>query len=321
MTASRPNDESSEKLPATSDFKELYQMTSRTRPVAANDNVPRHVDDFTPDLAARRAWLATLPGDDPKPVLAWPTAERLSRLDSPEAARVLYRYAELMAPPHMVAANDNNPAVAAEGDPDMRHEMRPSIDEMLDAASPGMRCRVLSTKVSGAWKVTERQEPGFRFSGSQVQLGDLLFQAGKLVSHGETSRGRRKTPVERSRQPKGYKAPPKRSAESIRFLLPANDKTPIANGAGWLGGVTRSTGNAAQQDNGEHLAALEMDRNAKRAAIRLALGFDAAVLDAAITDATAREIGEAFGYTGKTAERRGIEKINAAIKRLQEIAA
>ncbi|MGO7271054.1 hypothetical protein G7039_01495 [Rhizobium leguminosarum] len=296
-------------------------MTSRTRPVAANDNVPRHVDDFTPDLAVRRAWLATLPADDPKPVLAWPTAERLSRLDSPEAARALYRYAEVMAPPHMVAANDNNPVVAPEGDPDMRHEMRPSIDEMLDAASPGMRCRVLSAKVNGAWTVTERQEPGFKFCGSQVQLGDLLFQAGKLVSHGKTSRGRRKTPAERIRQPKGYTAPPKRSAESIRFLLPANDNTPIANGAGWLGGVTRLTGNAAQQDNGEHLAALEMDRNAKRAAVRLALGLDAAVLDAAITDATAQEIGEAFGYSGKTAERRGIEKINAAVKKLQEIAA
>ena len=60
------------------------------------------------------------------------------------------------------------------------------------------------------------------------------------------------------------------------------------------------------QDNGDHLAALEMDRNAKHAAIRLALGLDAAVLDAATKDASARDIGEAFGYAGKTAERQGI---------------
>ncbi len=280
-----------------------------------------HTDAFSGDLAARRAWLKTLP-EEAKPVLAWPTAERLSRLENPEAARSLYRYAQLMAPPRMVAANDNDPDVAApEGDPDMRHELRPGIDEMLDAASPGMRCRVVSTKINGRWTVTERHEPGIMVSGTEVLLGNLIFRDGKLISYGETSRGRRKTPVERTRQPKGYKAPPKRSQESIKFLLPANDNTPIADGAGWLGGVTRATGNSTRQDNGDHLAVLEMDRNAKRAAVRLALGLDASVLDAAITDATAQQIGEAFGYSGKTAERRGIEKINAAIRKLQEIAA
>jgi hypothetical protein len=297
-------------------------MTSRTRPVAANDNVPRQADAFAHDLGARRAWLASLPPEDPKPVLAWPTAERLSRLESPEAARTLYRYAELMAPPHIVAANDNDPDVAApKEDPDMRHEMRPGIDELLDAASPGLRCRVVSGKINGKWTITARHIRNIRISGSEVQLGDLLFRHGKLISYGETSRGRRKTPIESTRQPKGYKAPPKRSRESIRFLLPANSNTPIADGAGWLGGVTRATDNSTRQDNGDHLAALEMDRNATRAAVRLALGFDAAVLDAAITDATAQQIGEAFGYSGKTAERRGIEKINAAIRKLQEIAA
>lgn len=38
MTASRPNDESSVKLPATSDFKELQIMKTSTRLIAANDN-------------------------------------------------------------------------------------------------------------------------------------------------------------------------------------------------------------------------------------------------------------------------------------------
>lgn len=292
-----------------------------TRPVAANDNVPRHADEFATDLAARRAWLESLPGKA-KPVLAWPTVERLSRLDSPEAARTLYRYAELMAPPHMVAANDNDPdAAAPEGDPDMRHEMRPGIDEMLDAASPGMRYRVVSAKINGRWIVTERRKPGFTFSGSQVQLGNLQFCGGKLVCYGETARGRRKTPVERTRQPKGYKAPPKRSQQSIRFLLPANDNTPIADGAGWLGGVTRATGNSTRQDNGDHAAVIEMDRNAKKTAVRLALGMDSDVLDVAITDATAQQIGEAFGYSGKTAERQGIARINAAVRKLQSIVA
>lgn len=273
------------------------------------------------DLAERRAWLDTLP-DKHKPVLAWPTAERLSRLESPEAARTLYRYAEMMSPPHMVVANDNDPQVAAcEEDPDMRHEFRPGEREMLTAASDGLRCAVVSERTASGWKVVARREVKLGSSEQGFHLGDLLFRSGKLVCYGETHKGKRKLPAERTRQPKGYKAPPPRSEASIRFLLPSNDNTPIAEGAGWLGGVTRPRGNGTRPDIGEHDAIVEMDRSARRSAIRLALGLDADVLDVAITDATAQEIGEAFGYEGKTAERQGIKRINLALKKLEQIAA
>ncbi|MGJ7042112.1 hypothetical protein J2Y63_005393 [Shinella sp. BE166] len=273
------------------------------------------------DLAERRAWLATLP-EKYKPVLAWPTAERLSRLESPDAARTLYRYAEMMSPPRMVVANDNEPQVAAcEADPDMRHEFRPGENEMLSAASDGLRCAVVSERTASGWKVIERREAMFGLSENGFQLGNLLFRGGKLVSYGETHKGKRKLPAERTRQPKGYKAPPPRSDASIRFLLPSNDNTPIAEGAGWLGGITRPRGNGTRPDIGEHDAVVEMDRSARRSAVRLALGLDADVLDVAITDATAQQIGEAFGYEGKTAERQGIKRINVALKKLEQIAA
>lgn len=294
---------------------------TRPRLIAANDNSPRHADDFAADLSERRAWLTTLP-DNYKPVLAWPTAERLARLETPAAAQALYRYAELMAPHREVVANDNNPDVAAPvGDPDMVHETRPSANEVLKAASDGLRCRVVSTKVGGRWQITSRHSPQYGVTVEGFRLGELLFRAGVMVSYGATERGNPKKPAERARHPKGKKTPPQRSMSSIRFLLPANDNTPIANGASWLGGITRPRGNTGRPDDGENEAAIEMDRGRRRDAIRLALGLDAAVLDAAITDATAQQIGAAFGYSGKTAERRGMEKINTAIKKLQEIAA
>ncbi|WP_337267112.1 hypothetical protein [Oryzifoliimicrobium ureilyticus] len=232
-----------------------------------------------------------------------------------------------MSPLHVVVANDNADDLAApEGDPDMRHEVRPTEGELMKAASGGLRCSVLSSKVKGQWTVMARRQPVFGVTYVDgvydgYRIGDLLFRNGKLLSIGVTAKGMRKMPAERTRQPRGHKAPPPRSQDSIRFLLPANDNTPIAKGAGWLGGITRSKGNATRPDLGEHEAALEIDRARKQRAIRLSLGLDAAVLDAAITDATAKQIGEAFGYSGKTAERRGIEKINAALKRFQEIAA
>ena len=285
-------------------------------PTPANDNHPHYAADFG-DLAARRAWLSRLP-NKAKPVLAWPTAERLSRLKSPSAAAALISYSELSQPARMIAANDNAPGV--EIDVDMRHETRPSIDEMLRAVSDGMRARVVAAKESGQWKFIERHEVRYGVRGSRVELGNLTFASSTLVTFGQTDRGRGLRPVERSRAPRGFK-PTARSAQSIRFLV-ANDDTPIANGAGWLGGITRPRGNGSRPDIGEAEAEMEMHRNARRDAVRLVLGpRHARVLDLAISDASAREIGEEFGHVGKTAERRAVSAINDALTALQEIAA
>jgi hypothetical protein len=289
-----------------------------TIPTPANDNTPRHADEFNGDLAARRAWVAARPRKT-KRVLAWPTAERLARLASPNAAQALMRYADLSTPARMVAANDNSePEVdRPDIDPDMIHEVRPGVREVLrHAASDGMRCSVTSTKLCSGWTVIAKNRGANTISG---RLGDLVFRDGALVSFGCTERGAVLRPREQQSEPKGATTP-KRSAESIRYLL-ATD-APIAKGAIFLGGVTRSRGNCSRPDMGDAEAALELQRNARRDAVRLALGPEAsAVLDLAVTDTSAREIGELCGYAGKTAERKAIRLINGALEKLSEIAA
>ncbi|MBU2483894.1 MAG: hypothetical protein KKG78_02325 [Alphaproteobacteria bacterium] len=288
------------------------------RYTAANDNKPRHADEFGDDLKARRAWLDGLPKDY-KPVMAWPTLERLSRLASPDAAQALYRYKELMQPARITAANDNDPD-GPEMDAEMRHEVRPTVDEMLQAASVGSRTFVRSERTADGWQIVHRQEARLDVDGSNVLLGNLTFREGKLTSWGTTTRGKDLKPVERQRTPKGAARPARRESD-IRFLLPANDNTPILKGAYWFGGRKGKKGITTRPDIGDHDAAVEMARNQRRNATRLALGNHAWVLDAAITDSTARDIGELMGATGKTAERRGIAAINEAIKELQKIAA
>lgn len=290
-------------------------MTNEPRPVAANDNTMRHADDFA-DLTERRAWLDGLP-KKAKPVMAWPTIERLARLASPEAALALFRYAQLMQPSHMTPANDNDPETP-EMDAEMRHELRPSVRELLQAAANGMRTFVRSEKRANGWHVVERQSAVLNVDGSNVQLGSLKFRGGKLASWGATSRGNDLKPIERQRLPRGTSRAPRTEA-SIRTLLPANDNTPIAKGAHWFGGIKGKKGITTKPDIGDHAAAEELYRNQRQQAIRLALGEKCWILDAAITDSTAREIGELLCFTGKTAERRGIEAINDAIEEFRKI--
>ena len=290
-------------------------MTTDKWPRAANDNA-RHANEFE-TLTDRRDWLDTLPNDY-KPVMAWPTFERLSRLSSPDAAGALYQYAELMQPARITAANDNDPD-GPEMDAEMRHELRPTVDEMLAAASAGARTFVRSERTPTGWQIVHRQEARLDVDGSNTQLGDLTFRDGKLVSWGTTARGKDLRPVERQRVPKGPARPARRESD-IRFLLPANDDTPIAKGSYWFGGRKGKNGITTRPDIGDHDAAVEMVRNQRRAATRLALGDRAWILDAAITDSTARDIGELMGHAGKTAERRGIAAINDAIKEFQKIA-
>lgn len=284
-------------------------------PIASNDNHPRRAADMK--LAERRAWLATLP-DHYKPVLAWPTAERLARLESPAAAAALFRYAELDRPARPVAVNDNDPDNPM--DADARHEYRPSVDEVLAAANADLVLTFDSReRANNGWRIGTVDGRPVGFVGEVTLLGHLRFERGALVAWGATKRGKPLRPVERRRAPRGGAAASRPEAR-IRELVKTD--MPIARGAGWLAGITRPKGNARRPDMGEAEAALELQRNARRDAVRLALGpVHARVLDLAITDASAREIGEQFGHVAKTAERKAIRMINAAIEELQKIAA
>lgn len=291
-------------------------MTNMKRLEAANDNAPRLAGEFS-NLADRRAWLATLP-DKATPVMAWPTLERLARLPSPNAAASLWRYAELMEPHKVpVADNDNDPD-AADLDVELRHEIRPTISELMAAAGPPTRVAFV-VDAGGARYPQKFWQPIQSKQGPR--LGDLVFRDGKLVSWGETARGKVLKPVERQRMPKGSAPGARSEADIRRELLPANDNTPIAKGAYWFGGRKGKKGTVTKPDIGDHAAMEELARNQKREYVRIKLGEKVWVLDAAITDATAREIGELMGFSGKTAERRGITAINDAIAEFEKIVA
>ena len=278
----------------------------RRRIVAASDNKPQD------NLAARRACLDSLPTTY-EPVLAWPTAERLTRLESPNAAQALVQYAELMSPPRIVAANDND---APDEDPDFIHEIRPSEAELMRAAGPALR--VVYSKTANGWSVLKRTYPPLQRTKEGLRLGSLLFHGGKLVQFGTTARGKPLKPIERQRNPRGGSLPARLKSD-IRFLV-ANDNVPIAKGARFLAGIKGRKGTTTRPDIGEYHAAEELARNQRRAAVRLALGAHAGIMDLAITDSTAKEVGETLGFEGKTAERRGIAAINAAIEEFQKIA-
>lgn len=286
----------------------------RAATVVANGNTPGHADEFT-DLAARRAWLAARPHKT-RPVLVWPTLERLARQKKPFAG-LLVRYRDLMAPPTFVAANDNN---APETDVDVRSEIRPSENELMVAAAADLIVKFSSAaEANNGWSIRAVCEYPVCFRGERATIGKLVFDRGALTSWGATKKGRTLRPVDRTRQPKGSKPPP-RTRSSVRFLLRSD--APIAEGAGFLGGVTRPRGDTRQPDLGDFEAEIEFQRNASTNALGLAIGStNQLVLDMAITDASAREIGEALGYCGKRAERQGMRAIDAALEKFSRIAA
>ena len=294
-------------------------MIDKERPAAVNDNTPRHADQFA-DPAERRAWLASLPSEY-KPVLAWPTIERLSRLESPAAAKALYSYAELMNPAKPIAANDNDPSAPAM-DADARHEVRPSIDELMRAADADLVVTFACKEdASTGWRIiTENDRPVAFVRGTKL-VGSLAFRGGKLVSWGTTAHGQPLKALERQRMPRGAARPARSEATIRRDLLSKGDMTPIAKGARFLAGIKGKKGITTRPDVGDFAAGEEMARNQRQWAVRLALAEKAWILDLAIGDTTAREIGELLGATGKTAERRGIAAINDAIAEFQKIAA
>lgn len=85
----------------------------------------------------------------------------------------------------------------------------------------------------------------------------------------------------------------------------------------FLAGKTHSTGRSGAPL--ECFAEVEQSRKAEESNLRTALGAHADVLDLAIGDATAREIGESRGYLGKHAERRGIFLISGAFAALRAL--
>jgi hypothetical protein len=149
--------------------------------------------------------------------------------------------------------------------------------------------------------------------GNTTLMGDLVFRGGELVRWGTFGRGRPLKPIERLRAPKGSRQKP--LARDLRWLVRTD--APMARNAGFLAGACHSTGRAGAPL--ECFAEQQLECKAQKDRLRANLGDHAEILDLAIGDSTAREIGERRGYHGKHAERRGIFLINEAFAALRAL--
>ena len=319
---------------STADYRETLATWHTASP--ANDNGPITVASFT-DLEARRAFIQR-PQAKPDPILELPTLERLGRV-APEVVP-LWRYwrdvtiaaaADVFALPEFAAdystAGELKPenGLVDEGDEPANSgfssteqdlETRPTVDEMLRAweAAPARRVSVHCVVRGGKrFDVQPVIDPIVTVKGEMTYIGPLVFRSGQLVRWGTFGRGRPLKPIEHLRASKGSRKPKPR--RDLRWLVRTH--APIAKNAGFMAGDTHSTGRSGAPL--ECFADQQLERKAEDQSLRAALGTHAEILDLAISDATAREIGERRGYQGKHAERRGIFLINEAFASLRAL--
>ncbi len=312
------------------DFRTALSPLQPARP--ANDNAPITADSFT-SLAARRAFVQR-EQTRPDPVLALPTLERLGRV-APDLvplwkfwrdlqstpAPTIYAPPEIVADPAIAGTLRPENGIEAEAEPvnsgfseggEQDLECRPTIAEIERAMEGAGRVAVVCTVRNGQRSdVRQVHRPCER--GPNARIGDLVFRSGRLVRWGRTARGVALKPIERLRAPKGNRQKP--PARDLRFLVRTD--APFAKGAAFLAGEVHSTGRSGAPL--ECFAEQEVERRAADESLRVALGAHAAILDMAIGDATAREVGESRGYKGKHAERRGIFLINEAFAALRAL--
>lgn len=314
-------------------FKEALSAWQPQR--AANDNAPISADGFA-SLAARRAFIQREQGK-PDPVLALPTLERLGRV-APDVVALWKFWRDLQASPashiynapeivHDFATTGSlRPERGLEDDPENANtgfseteldiEIRPRVEELQRAWESATARRVYVTcTVRGGQRfdVQPVVDPVVTFKGGHAYIGPLAFRRGELIRFGRTARGVALKPIERLGEPKGSRKP--KPQRDLRWLVRTD--APIARNAGFMAGDTHSTGRSGAPI--ECFAEAEQARKAEEQNLRAALGAHADILDLAITDATAREIGELRGYHGKTAERRGIFLINEAFAALRAL--
>lgn len=292
-------------------------LTAWHQPTPANDNTPFTADGFT-TLAERRAYVQRAQRK-PEPVLNLPQLERLGRI-APDVVPLWQYWRDLQAAPspdvyaepEIIVDEGDEPPNTGFSDTELDLEIRPRVEELLRAIEGAGRVSVVCTVRNGKRFGVERVERPLVL-GNTTQMGDLTFRNGALVRWGHTARGVPLRPIERLGAPKGSRKPP--PPRDFRFLVRA--AAPFAYKVDFLAGDTHSTGRSGAPI--ECFAEAEQARKAEGGNLRAMLGAHAEILDLAIGDATAREIGEARGYRGKHAERRGIFLINEALAALRAI--
>lgn len=235
---------------------------------------------------------------------------------------------------------------------DSRHEIRPTIGEMMKAASDAFRVFVRDgVRHEGKGLMREPRGPDATYkSDERVWLGNLLFNRGRLVEWGKTRKGKKLRPVERiigpeqagsARNPSRYlrtrpttpsplhAAPNALSFSGEPALPPMYDPidgveanramlaeayrrspnvkvtkcpTAVANGAIFLGGVSRPKGNTSA-------AAVQMWEAPEQTN-----GEANEVIEEVAARGTLKSIGERLGFAGESADRRGKEALLNAAK-------
>lgn len=289
--------------------------------LAANDNEPITAASFV-DLAARRAYVQR-PQRRPEPVLSLPTLERLGRT-APDVVPLwkLWRDlqcappADVFVEPEIIVDDGDGPANPGYSTAEQDLEVRPTVDELQRAweSAPARRVSVHCTVRNGVRGDVQRVvDPVVVRKGDATRIGPLVFRNGRLVRWGKTKRGVSLGPVERLRAERGARQKP--PARDLRFLVRTD--TPIVKGAAFMAGEVHSTGRSGGPL--ECFAEREQSRKAEQGRLRQLLGVHADILDLAVGDSTAREIGESRGYQGKHAERRGVFLINEAFAALRAL--
>lgn len=182
-------------------------MTTEKRPVAANDNRPRHVAEFA-TLAERRDYLEKLPDARYRGTAC--RIENALVADKSPHAITLRRIRELMRPADIASTVEfDNSGDADEGvensaeafGPELKHNQgsfTPSIPKLLGAWADGMRTRVVSKggRIVGRVGTTYHRDANGEtvIVGGQIarRFYGLQFHNGELVAYGD--KGKKRAP-------------------------------------------------------------------------------------------------------------------------------
>lgn len=288
-------------------------MTARRRPlVAANDNQMTGATVRTP--TEHRAAVAQA-GTSTRWAARWPTRTRLVRAKRLDLLEALDAYVDVMAVGSYLGTGPEGQQYMSDLGADHIWEVRPTLSEIMAAAA-----MPAPEPPAGAAVMTRGGlHMHFLNDGVTFHFGGLRFDGRMRLVAYRGINGAYHPFRDRPRRPKGA-APAERDPAAVRFLLPANDDTPVVDGAGFLGGLVRPKGNTTPAAC-HHEAVAVADGPSVRADIRGRLSqADLDVLDLAITDATSAQIGQAAGYkAGKSAERAGARLVDEALSRFAEI--
>ncbi|PCD66799.1 hypothetical protein [Rhizobium phaseoli] len=312
-----------------------------------------------------------------RPLLAWPTFERLAHRGDVVRAFALRHWRDLCFPREMEIPDQEE-----QYEPECAIEIRPSEAELLGAVGRKVTGRARWDH-TGEMANTYDDEPAplIRYTTTRngsldASIGDLTFRNGELKQWGTTAKGRALRPDERRRGEKGgskaersesgilsyleltgaispftaepYLKPlsaepavgdyftPSPSAQKARKLLQdlgidgsvpfeqlpfQASRCPVghASGALYLGGIKMPKPTASEPAGREPEFVRHVETADYVDRLRFKLGDHAKVLDLAISNTVAAEIGIAMGLAPAYAAKRGAGLIDEAIDRLIEI--